>query len=172
MRGVLVFSVLAVACAATTQPANVELSGTSIGPVRFGMTASDIAELGLPTHRDQVSLEGDAYDRITVTVGDGEAIVIILQGDRVGDIETASSVFETANGASVGDTLSELRALYPTGEVNIGREEGGYFNFETPEHGFFELDRTGVPESCFDYNGECPDLGAQRSTSYRIRDVS
>lgn len=117
-------------------------------------------------------LEGDPYDRLTVVVGEGQEIVVILQGDRVGDIETASSVFATDSGANVGDTLSELRALYPSGRVNIGSEEGRYFNFETPDRGFFDLDTTGVPESCFDYRGECPDLGAQRATSYRIRDLS
>lgn len=172
MRSVFVLVIAAAACAAPSQPAETALSGTSIGPVHFGMTATDVAGLGLPQARDQVFLEGDAYDRITLIVGDNQTIEVTLQGERVGDIETASSNFATAEGAKVGDTLGELRALYPSGEVNIGREEGGYFNFETPEHGFFELDTTGVPDTCFDYQGECPDLGAQRSISYRIRDLS
>jgi len=147
------------------------MGANSIGPVRFGMSAVEIEALGFPTERDQVIREGDAYDRVTVNV-DGESIEVIFFDNRLADITTESTAFVTDRNARVGAALADLRALYPDGQVNIGPEEGGYFNFMTPERAFFDLDQTGVPDTCFDYRGECPDLGAQRSIGYRIRDLS
>jgi hypothetical protein len=167
----LVLALIISACAATASPER-GMSGTNVGPVHFGMTVSDIEALGLPASRDQIFWEGDAYDRITLTVAERDTIEIILDGNRVGDIETASSSFATENGAKVGASLQELGELYPAGQINIGSEEGHYFNFETPDHGFFEFDTTNVPPTCFDYGGTCPDLGDHRSVSYRIRDMS
>jgi hypothetical protein len=136
------------------------------------MSMTDIEGLGFHTARDQVFLEGDPYDRIIVDIGGGETIEGIFWQERLSDIATGSSRFVTDRGARVGMTLQALRTLYPEGQVNIGSEEGGYFNFETPDNAFFQLDQTGVPATCFEYRGECPDLGAQRSIGYLIRDLS
>lgn len=168
MRLALALVLLLAACA---QHVDRTMGASNIGPVQFGMSAAEIDALGFPTTHDQVMLEGDAYDRISVDI-EGEVVEVIFFDNRLADITTASAAFATDRNARVGATLAELRVLYPEGEVNIGPEEGGYFNFETQDHAFFDLDQTGVPPYCFEYNGECPDLGAQRSTGYRIRDLS
>jgi hypothetical protein len=148
------------------------LTAESIGPIRFGMSAADIEALGLTVRRDTVVLEGDAYPRMVVEFENGDTVEVLFWQDRLSDLRTNAAELATDRGARVGASLRELRSIYPDGEVNIGREEGRYFNFETPEHGFFDFDTTGVPASCFDYNGQCPDLGDRRSVSYRIRDIS
>lgn len=46
-------------------------------------------------------------------------------------------------------TLAELRHLYPHGHLNIGGEEGGYFNYSISRTGGFGFEMRTVPEGCF-----------------------
>lgn len=172
MRWLLAFSLMIAACGTTEPPTYATLSGTSIGPVQFGMTPGDVDALGLSTHRDQAYLEGDPYDRMMVTVDEGNTVEVIFLRNRVVDITTTSTQFTAHNGARVGNTLRELRQLYLQGRVYIGEEEGRHFTFQTGEGGYFDLSMEGVPASCFQHRGVCPDLGGQRSIRYRIRDLS
>lgn len=161
----LVFALAA--CAARAQPA-MSLTSDHVGPVGLGMTEAEIRALGFSVERQELEGEGGEYTRLVVRLADDQVVEADLYDEVVADMTTTSQAFVTDRGARVGMTLSELRALYPEGRVNIGREEGSYFNYAIGPSpaGSFQLGERGVPETCFDYRGECPDLGAQRSVSY------
>ena len=172
MRWLCVIVALLLGAAADARTVRPGLTGNSVGPISFGMSAADIEALGLPFERDTLLLEDEPYPRIVVEFERGGTIEALFFGGRLADLTTRAGRLATARGARVGQTLDELRSRYPEGVVNIGEADGRYFKFETPEFGFFDFETGGVPATCFDYNGACPDLGDRRSISYRIRDLS
>lgn len=140
-----------------------------IGLLRTGMSTTDVEALGYPVMRDEPLWEGTPTLRLNVSIED-EVVEAWFYEGRVEILVTQSQRFATAEGARVGMTLGELRRTYPNGRVSIGNEEGGYFFFKTAPDGVsFEVDHAGVPDSCYEYQGRCPDLSAQRATAILVR---
>ncbi len=172
LRTVILSLILSLSSADRVCAQDVQLTPERIGPIHVRMSGAEIRSLGMDVVEDVVNLEGDDYVRFQVGIADDISVEVIFWGGRAVDLTTDAASFMTDRGAHVGMTLEELRRLYPEGQIFIGNEEGFYFSFQTtPDGAVFLFDTRTIPESCFAWRGECPDLSDRRAYRYFVRDL-
>lgn len=170
--------ILAVAMIGAAQPAFAQftMGPDAIGPIKRGWTISDILASGLTYEREVVPTEGDPVTVYRLKTGDGARIDIWFEFDGAPySLVTYSSVFQTTEGARVGDTLATLQRLYPRGKVWKSLIEGASMSFlpfdvaprERPALAF-AFDPSGLSDDCMSDNKGCPDLSAMKSTSFAV----
>ena len=131
-----------------------------IGTLRTG-TVEQITAGPQPYRRTNFTDEGGDHYEYVVTVCPGvqiEAYVDIGKTD-IYQLSTSSSAYVTAEGAHVGMTVAELKAVYPRGELHYAEVEGRYAGFATGRGLTFTIDYSGIPDDCFHANyGKCDRL--------------
>ncbi len=148
------------------------MAGGRIGPIVVGMTSANLEALGLPFVQQEINWEGDLYPQYVIEFTENSQVIATLFNDVVWDVTTHSALFVTPEGARVGDTLAELRTIYPSGRDVIGFADGIFFNFVLPgqSHAIFMIDKTSLGNDCIDYRRNCPDdLDQRRSISFFAR---
>lgn len=142
----------------------------SIGPLHIGMTKSELTSTGLPVEFKQVNLEGDLYERGSVTIAPEQIVEATLDSDgRVHELATRSPAITAEGGGRVGDTLAHLQELYAGSNFFWGIAEGPYANLETPNGIYFKFDTAMLSRSCLTQNVDCPDMGNFRAVEFYFR---
>lgn len=152
-------------------PADLSMSARHIGPVQVGVSTDAIEALNLPFETEVSYGEGDEYLNYILTISTDASVTATTYEGAVVEVSTLSPAFENAQGAHVGMSLDELRALYPNGVFYIGAEAGEFMSFSLlPDGGVFSFDIAGIDAACFQPRRRCPTpLGPRRATRYFVR---
>lgn len=132
------------------------LHALGIGPVKIGFAEGEIEGLGIPYEKKSVNLEGDEYIKYHLTLPDGVIVsaTMSLEG-RVYSIATSSTNVKDEYGNGVGSEIADLEKSYPAGRLIKGNADGNYLRFLTATPLIFIMDKSLVPESCFELEVKC-----------------
>jgi outer membrane protein assembly factor BamE (lipoprotein component of BamABCDE complex) len=108
------------------------VSYNSFGPVKIGMTLSQVAKvLGVPVTRD-IGYEGNECYYASPKRGFKD-IAFMMSGQRIVRVDIDSKEYATDRGARVGDTEAKIKRLY-TGRVKVSQhpyvDSGHYLEVE------------------------------------------
>lgn len=146
-----------------------------IGPVTSEMSEQELIALGLAYERTESGSEAGPVVVYEIHPDPRNVVTVVFGEDGKQQlIWTEAQGYATAEGARVGDTVAQLKKLYPTGAISKSVAEGLNlyflpFGLEVTEgpHAFFRLNADGLTEACvFDDKG-CPDYADRRSESFQ-----
>ncbi|MFQ5562152.1 MAG: hypothetical protein ACE5FO_01145, partial [Parvularculaceae bacterium] len=118
--GLLAGIILVSTAAAEDCAGDLLLAADSIGPLKLGMTESEVAALNLPVRADRRYSEevGAEVMEMAVTVCKGVVVTANFNMlPTVYSLSTQSSAISTREGAHVGMSVAQLSDLYPSGQA-------------------------------------------------------
>jgi hypothetical protein len=127
-----------------------------LGPLCIGLSRKEVEALHYRFRTYKKNLEGDDYVVDKVYLGNGITIEATFDNDLIGDLSTCSPKYINKEGAHAGNTLAELKQVYPSGYYVKGAEEGLYFTFVSEVGGqYFTFDTRQLKE-CIVEDKNCP----------------
>lgn len=115
------------------------------------MSLAEAKMSGYPVRALLLQEEGDDYDALDITIGNAGVVRCVFDADgSMHRMEIRSAAFRNQDGVGVDTTLAELARVYPHGDTMIGSAEGHFFVFSNASRIYFDLDRTGLADRCFD----------------------
>lgn len=122
-----------------------------VGGVAVDSNQARLESLGLPLSRRTINMEGDEYQVVDIEISEEVVVSCLLDlAGSVHEISSNSRKLRDERGAGVGNTLSELKKIYPNGTLLVGAADARFANFINGTKLIFALDQSGIDESCFE----------------------
>lgn len=132
------------------------LHAMGVGAVKIDLTSDQIEKLGIPYKKEFINLEGDEYIKYHMSLPDEILISVMMNLEGRAYLITTSSIHVKDDyGNGVGSRIADLEKSYPKGRLISGNADGNYLRFLTASPLIFLMDKSQVPESCFEFGAKC-----------------